>query len=167
MPEGNHHTGSDQWYISAPNDVAVCIDRLAGRRVTGRLYHRYSEEAIPFLTGEQIVYRMEELFDRLRFPRAATSERTFGGEKWTNAPAPAMEECVMDNKELLSKHGDLGTFIIRVWHRQNSSWQGAVTWMEKDKTVQFRSVWEMVKLIERAMDEGREEERVSWSDEEK
>ena len=68
MPEGNNYTGSAQWYISAPNDVAVCIDRLAGRRITGRLYHRYSTEAIPFLTGEQVVYRMEELFDRLRFP---------------------------------------------------------------------------------------------------
>ena len=156
MPEGNNYTGSAQWYISAPNDVAVCIDRLAGRRITGRLYHRYSTEAIPFLTGEQVVYRMEELFDRLRFPYAATSERTFG--------APAVQECVMDNRELLSKHGDLGTFIIRVRHRQNSSWQGAVTWMEADKTVQFRSVWELIKLIEGAMDTGEEVERVSWTD---
>jgi hypothetical protein len=70
----------------------------------------------------------------------------------------------MDNRELLSKHGDLGTFIIRVRHRQNSSWQGAVTWMEADKTVQFRSVWELIKLIEGAMDTGEEVERVSWTD---
>ena len=58
----------------------------------------------------------------------------------------------MTDDELLSKHGDIGTFIVRVQHRQNSSWQGRITWMEEDRTVQFRSVWEMIKLIESAVD---------------
>ena len=58
----------------------------------------------------------------------------------------------MSDDALLSKHGDIGTFIVRVQHRQNSSWQGRITWMEEDKTVQFRSVWEMIKLIESAVD---------------
>ncbi|MBR0352883.1 MAG: hypothetical protein IJH53_06725 [Oscillospiraceae bacterium] len=58
----------------------------------------------------------------------------------------------MKDEELLSRHGDLGTFIVRVQHRQNSSWQGRITWMEKDKTISFRSIWEMVKLIENAVD---------------
>ena len=58
----------------------------------------------------------------------------------------------MSDEELLSKHGDLGTFIIRVQHRQNSSWQGRITWMDKDKTLYFRSVWEMIKLIGSALE---------------
>ena len=58
----------------------------------------------------------------------------------------------MKDEELLSRHGDLGTFIIRVQHRQNSSWQGRITWMEKNKTVYFRSIWEMIKLVEGALD---------------
>ena len=72
----------------------------------------------------------------------------------------------MKDEELLSKHGDLGTFIVRVQHRQNSSWQGRITWMEKDKTINFRSVWEMVKLIESAVESTDtsidEEERATW-----
>ena len=59
----------------------------------------------------------------------------------------------MSDDVLLSKHGDIGTFIVRVQHRQNSSWQGRITWMEEDKTIQFRSVWEMIKLIESAVDQ--------------
>lgn len=58
----------------------------------------------------------------------------------------------MKDEELLSKHGDLGSFIIRVQHRQNSSWQGRVTWMEKNQTMNFRSVLELIKLIESAID---------------
>lgn len=57
----------------------------------------------------------------------------------------------MNDEELLNMHGDLGTFIIRVQHRQNSSWQGRITWMDQDKTVYFRSMWEMLKLIDSAV----------------
>ncbi|MBQ6465837.1 MAG: hypothetical protein IJJ43_06190 [Oscillospiraceae bacterium] len=75
----------------------------------------------------------------------------------------------MKDDALLSKHGDLGTFIVRVQHRQNSSWQGRLTWMEQDKTINFRSIWEMIKLIESAVDtvSGPEEEAAEeprWND---
>ncbi|MBR0474217.1 MAG: hypothetical protein IJJ19_04370, partial [Erysipelotrichaceae bacterium] len=52
--------------------------------------------------------------------------------------------------------GELGTFIIRVQHRQNSSWQGRITWVEQDKTLYFRSIWEMMKLIDSAMEQFKE-----------
>ena len=78
----------------------------------------------------------------------------------------------MSDENLLSKHGDLGTFIVRVQHRQNSSWQGRITWMEENKTICFRSVWEMIKLIESAVDtvsvqEEETEEEADWFSEEK
>ena len=64
----------------------------------------------------------------------------------------------MSDDELLSKHGDLGTFILRVQHRQNSTWQGRITWVNENKTLQFRSVWELTKLIEEALDTVNEQE---------
>ena len=64
----------------------------------------------------------------------------------------------MSDDELLSKHGDLGTFILRVKHRQNSTWQGGITWVNENKTLQFRSVWELTKLIEEALDTVSEQE---------
>ena len=57
----------------------------------------------------------------------------------------------MKDEELLNRHGDLGTFIVRVQHRQNSSWQGRITWMDQNKTVYFRSIWEMIKMVEEAL----------------
>ena len=64
----------------------------------------------------------------------------------------------MSDDELLSKHGDLSTFILRVQHRQNSTWQGRITWVNENKTLQFRSVWELTKLIEEALDTVSEQE---------
>ena len=73
---------------------------------------------------------------------------------------------VMSDKEILSKHGDEGTFIVRVQQRQNSSWQGRITWVDEDKTVFFRSVWEMMKLIDAALaskeEKEEDKESVGW-----
>lgn len=79
-------------------------------------------------------------------------------------------ERILSDEELLKKHGDLGTFIIRVQQRQNSSWQGRITWMDKDETIYFRSVWEMIKLIASALDkvggqEGEGSRDMTWSQE--
>ena len=52
------------------------------------------------------------------------------------------------DKELLKMHGDYGTFIIRVQQRQGGTWQGRITWADRNKTVHFRSILEMIKLIE-------------------
>ena len=76
----------------------------------------------------------------------------------------------MKDEELLNRHGDLGTFIVRVQHRQNSSWQGRITWMDQNKTVYFRSIWEMIKLVEEALNMVSEQEDSPgerfWQDEE-
>ena len=76
-------------------------------------------------------------------------------------------ERVMKDQELLSKHGDMGSFIIRVQQRQNSSMQGRLTWVEKNKTVYFRSVWELIRLIDSAVEINNpspEEDLPSWEE---
>ena len=141
-----------QWYIGAPNGVVLCIDSVEGKCLRGELWHSYSRDAVPFLNAQQMVLEMEKLYDLLNFPHPGTNERSFGPAKEAVRRGNQEREKTMKDEELLQKHGDLGTFIVRVQHRQNSSWQGRITWMEKDKTINFRSVWEMVKLIESAVD---------------
>lgn len=156
---------STQSYIGSPNGVVLCVDRISRHRMTGRLYHCYSKQVIPFVSGEQAVFLMEQLFDSLQFPYPSTLERSFS-EELKSAPT-SRQERLMNDEDLLSRHGDLGSFIVRVQHRQNSSWQGTLTWMERDKTVHFRSIWEMIKLVESALNENGSMENSSepsWSD---
>lgn len=49
-----------------------------------------------------------------------------------------------------------GTFIIKILDKHNSTWQGSVTWVEKQKTQNFRSALELIKMIDGVL-EGREE----------
>ena len=43
-------------------------------------------------------------------------------------------------------------FLIRIQFRQNSTWQGTIQWLEENKTLPFRSVLEMLHLMEEAVE---------------
>ena len=154
-----------QCYIGAPNDVVLCINGCSNGELKGTLYHSYSTEGFRFENIEQMMFSMEKLYDWLNFPHAGTNGRSF-----LPAVKPQISHSerkkIMSDESLLSQHGDKSSFIVRVQHRQNSTWQGRITWMEQNQTVYFRSVWEMLKLMESAVDtvseqEG-EESEASW-----
>lgn len=143
--------GEYKRYIGTPNGVVLCVDYLEEDRIGGRFYHAYKSEATEFRSMDELVFQLEEFYNFLNFPHPSTNERTFQEIK-QKADSGARRIKIMKDEELLNRHGDIGSFIIRVQHRQNSSWQGRITWLEKDKTVSFRSAWEMIKLIASALD---------------
>lgn len=157
-----------QWYLGTPNGVVLCIDRVEDGQLGGRFYHAYAREATGFAGMEEAIFRLEQFYDSLNFPHPTTDSRTFIEQKG-NREHRQERTRIMKDEELLSRHGDLGTFIIRVQHRQNSSWQGRITWMDKNKTIYFRSIWEMIKLVASALDTVSEQEdsprELSWQDE--
>lgn len=42
---------------------------------------------------------------------------------------------------------------MTVYNRQNATWQGTVTWVDRNEKQQFRSALELIKLIESALGE--------------
>lgn len=159
-----------QWYIGTPNGVVMCVDSRLEHQPQGRLYHSYSREGKCFGTMEQLLVWLEQFYNWMNFPYPGTDDRTFTGaeREGTRGIHSAERTKIMKDEELLSRHGELGTFVIRVQHRQNSSWQGRITWMDQDKTVCFRSVWELIKLVDGALDTvcGQEDrtDEVSWTE---
>lgn len=154
-----------QSYIGVPNGVVLCIDERHGNEYIGYYYHAYDREGIRIITLEEMIFSLESFFDTINYPHSTTNNRSFK-ENPIYIQSYQEKKRVMTDEELLRKHGDLGSFIIRVQHRQNSSWQGMITWVEEDKTLRFRSTFELVKLIESALnsaDESEaEEEQPNW-----
>ena len=151
-----------QWYVGVPNGVVLCVDYVTGgSEPGGRLYHSYSREMTPFSNMDEVLFYMEKLYDYLKFPYPTTNTRSFLAEPLKKGPGEERIK-IMKDEELLSQHWYLWSFIIRVQHRQNSSWQGRITWMEQDKTLYFRSIWEMIKLIDSAVETTEARDEVSW-----
>lgn len=146
----------DGSYIGTPNGIVLCVRGNDCGTIEGTLYHGYRKEGIPFRGYEDIIRIAEELFNALGFPFMGTGDRDINGRIHSCQKKKGMTR-VMKDDELLQKHGEIGTFVIRVQHRQHSSWQGRVTYLEEDKSVYFRSALELIKIIDGTLDEAEKE----------
>lgn len=45
------------------------------------------------------------------------------------------------------------TFVVQILSNQNATWQGTVTWVDEQKTQNFRSALELLKLIDGALED--------------
>ena len=140
----------------------------------GMLYSRYLEQPFVFYNLFTMINRMEELFDSKGFPEAFLSSRTFADTQGkprkrkaagNDARREAEMEDSMKQEELRGPGGPNCTFEITVKFRQNATWQGHILWADKNLRQNFRSVLEMLKLIDEALTENLGDLKpVSWSD---
>ena len=123
----------------------VCVDDRQDGRFSGRLYNPYWEGSVSFSSVMEFLSRMEEMLDQMQFPQSFTAKRSFGGvpEHGIAAPSP------MD-----AQSGKVATFYLKVLFRQNASWQGTVRWAETGQEESFRSVLELLLLMDSATSDG-------------
>lgn len=54
-------------------------------------------------------------------------------------------------KRMEEKMGKKETFVIHIISQENSTWQGQLTWVNREDTMSFRSFLELVKLMDNAV----------------
>lgn len=135
------------WY--APNFINMCIDNIDDGELSGRIYHCYSKEPWKFTNILQLIELADDFFDKLEFPQASTSARSFTSTQFSGVDRL---DKVQSPEDFIENRGQKGTFFLNVRYRQNSSWQGSVTWVEEQREQHFRSALELLKLIDGALD---------------
>lgn len=146
--------GSRKMRPNNVNQMKVCIHAVYGGDFSGELLNPYTAAPIPFSNLAALLGEMDRVMDRLGFPQPFVEHRTFRG-----AGRPRHQDNegsltrFMDELTFESKAGQRATFIIQIQFRQNSTWQGTITWSEEKKTKHFRSTLEMLKLMDDAMEE--------------
>ncbi len=124
------------------NKIFVCVDSKDDNTFYGRVFHNAQNEVQTFLGVDQLLLRIENFLDIQNYPAASTESRYFRKQK--DRAAATEEEATMNNKE----KGEKATFVIQVQYRQNATWQGHVTWVEKDIEQPFKSALELIKLLD-------------------
>ena len=141
---------------SAPNLMVICIDTRYP--LAGRAYHYYSRAPQTVDSMYGLVELIDRLCDQIDYPQQSTRLRLFSPDRGSGKKKRAGEtKKVTTKSELMNQKGDMGTFVVHVQYRQNSTWQGQVTWIDKEQTQNFRSVLELLKLIDSALDTAEEE----------
>ena len=121
--------------------TTVCIDSYHNGVPVGRFYPSGSEAGCDFQSLTQFLMQMERAMDETERPKSFTETRTF-------APAPPAQP---GKANIRSSTGAVATFAVRILFRQNTSWQGSVAWLEGRQEKSFRSVLELILLIDNAL----------------
>lgn len=119
----------------------VCVDSYDNGVLQGRLYSP-CQEVECFASLSQFLLKMEQLLDETQQPQSYTRLRRFSSllqpDLCGASPAPV-------------RRGGRATFDLQVIFRQNTSWQGILHWREANVQHSFRSVLELVILMDSAL----------------
>ena len=129
------------FWVSDNRKMTVCIDDYDNGILRGRFYNAYYE-VCSFESLSQFLIRMESLLEESQTPQAYTAHRTFSA-----ILRPDEEEAF----PAATRKGAKATFELQVLFRQHSSWQGVVIWRERKMEQSFRSVLELVMLMDSAL----------------
>ena len=121
-------------------NTMVFVDSYEGCVLEGRFYNPYLKDALHFSSAIDLIKMIDSMLDDMKFPQAFNSLRRF-----SSAPVEASDTAS------LQEHGKLATFNLRIMFRQNSSWQGTVSWVDGRLEESFRSVLELLILMDSAL----------------
>lgn len=136
------------------NQLVICVDSYNQASMKGRAYFGGEQEPTLFRDVCPILIRYNQFLDFLNVPQASTEMRTFFPNKrrkqWQSDRG---EGLVLEKTTAGYKNGEKATFVVHVEYRQNSTWQGNVTWIEQGETKNFRSALELMIMMESALDQ--------------
>ena len=126
--------------------TVICIDSYNKGVPTGWFYNPAREGGTSFESLSQLLVGMEDLLDEYQLPQSFTAVRSFSSA--SSRPGSAADT--------LQQSGKVATFSVRIIFRQNASWQGSVAWLEGKREESFRSVLELILLMDGALQEARQ-----------
>ena len=128
-------------WVSENRKITVCVDDYEEGVLKGRFYH-ISQGMCSFQSLAQFLLKMESVLEEMQEPQSYTAKRTFSAVQFPDEYPD--EDCAF-------RRGDKATFELNVLFRQHSSWQGAVVWKDRKFEENFRSVLELILLLDSAL----------------
>lgn len=121
----------------------ICVDSYNKGILSGRYYNvGHEDEVVAFHSLIQLLSGMERKLDELNYPQSYTAIRSL---------VPLPEPISGGVKDANRNKGELATFSVKILFRQHTSWQGIITWQEKKTEQTFRSVLELILMLDGAL----------------
>lgn len=120
----------------------VCIDDYREKIPGGRICYSDQEQIICFQGVMEFLQGMEHIQRQSGFTGEESEYRVFSAVKEANIR--------MEQAEAALK-GAAATFVVQIFFRRGQSWQGKILWMEAQREESFRSVMELLWLMDSAL----------------
>ena len=129
------------FWVSENRKIMICVDDYHDGVFSGRFYSA-SQGMSSFRSLSQFLLKMESVLEEMQEPQSYTTKRTF------STILPSDEDMPYPSQ---FRKGAKATFELQVLFRQHSSWQGVVIWKERRSEQSFRSVLELILLLDSAL----------------
>ena len=136
--------------VNEVGTFGICLDAHTTDTFEGRMYVSVFKEARPFKSIHGLIAEMSKALETAGVPHPFFEYRTFA-DKQDADKKDKKDELPKPHYDHGGYSGEVATFLVNILYRQNASWQGTVTWVESDKTANFRSALELFVLIESAL----------------
>ena len=130
-----------QFWVCDNRKITVCVDDYEDGVLKGWFYNA-CHDVSTFESLSQFLIRMENLLEEYQIPQSYTAHRKFSARLRPDEDSACA---------LLPAKGAKATFELQVLFRQHSSWQGILVWKERKAEQSFRSVLELVILLDSAL----------------
>ena len=130
-------------WIPESRKTILCIDSYQDGILQGRFCGPEGSTQI-FSSLTQFLVMMEQMLEQINEPQSDTLRRSFCS--YLLQPNPDVPFSSVPR-------GSLATFELLILFRQHSSWQGILHWREQRREQSFRSVLELILLMDSALRE--------------
>lgn len=124
--------------------TTICIDEYENSILCGQMYDPGFNEGIQFNSTIDFIKKLDAVMEDVNYPQAYMERRGFKVLQY-----PDREKIY----PISPRMGKKATFTLRVLYRQHSSWQGTLSWIEGKKGENFRSVLELLFLMDNVLKE--------------
>lgn len=128
------------------NIMTVRVNSYDNYCMKGYLYHAQSDKGIEFSSIVELLLQIEALMDATNTPQRSEETRSFPGGVGSRPSTEARAGG--------EKIPSLATFQLNIMFRQNATWQGSLLWADEGMEAHFRSVLEVINLMNSALTGG-------------
>lgn len=136
------------------SETVVYLDRGEAHDFSGYLEHPAQQGVWRFDDVVTLIALHERIFSEADYPQPTYELRKLKETQNREKEWSDLDSKMVNKDEVL--RDEKPTFIINVQYRQNASWQGTVRWVEGDVEKRFRSMLELIKLMDSVVESGGE-----------
>ena len=126
--------------------LRVCVDSIHDSHVSGRVVGQRLSAPLSFSDISDFIAKIDALLDLQVYPQAFRSLRSFTLKEKPAVPAAMTEDEMMDAAAVDAACGEIATFRLQIFTRQNADWQGRIDWLDGESGNMFDSTLEFINL---------------------
>jgi hypothetical protein len=131
-------------------DFIIRVTSVNNATWQGKVEHVHSGQAYHYQSLLELVNQIHYKLETFDYPQSDTQLRSWGEDTFFDIiPGKLVSEQTKEQENPLPAGSS--TFLVRILYRQNTTWQGTIQSLDKKKTVPFRSLLELVMLINEAV----------------